>query len=162
MLRSFEEDFERLKNENVVKGDYSNLEHFFDLKEKSNVYSDDNEKKDIDLAFYNKITSETEKIKTKYFANQYHTINHWIKNYLLAKEYYKERGNLLPIQGEVYFHSGYKIKIDEWVMRQRYLYKIKKLQNNQIKLLDEIGMVWQIEKRNYKDQEKDKTSVKSA
>lgn len=162
MLRSFEEDFERLKNENVVKGDYSNLEHFFDLKEKSNVYSDDNEKKDIDLAFYNKITSETEKIKTKYFANQYHTINHWIKNYLLAKEYYKERGNLLPIQGEVYFHRGYKIKIDEWVMRQRYLYKIKKLQNNQIKLLDEISMVWQIEKRNYKDQEKDKTSVKSA
>lgn len=162
MLRSFEEDFERLKNENVVKGDYSNLEHFFDLKEKSNVYSDDNEKKDIDLAFYNKITSETEKIKTKYFANQYHTINHWIKNYLLAKEYYKERGNLLPIQGEVYFHRGYKIKIDEWVMRQRYLCKIKKLQNNQIKLLDEIGMVWQIEKRNYKDQEKDKTSVKSA
>lgn len=162
MLRSFEEDFERLKNENVVKGDYSNLEHFFDLKEKSNVYSDDNEKKDIDLAFYNKITSETEKIKTKYFANRYHTMNNWIKNYLLAKEYYKERGNLLPTQGEAYFHRGYKIKIDEWVMRQRYLYKIKKLQNNQIKLLDEIGMVWQIEKRNYKDQEKDKTSVKSA
>lgn len=158
MLRSFEEDFERLKNENVVKGDYSNLEQFFELKEKRNMYCDDKEDKE----FYNKIINETGEIKAKYFANRYHTMNNWIKNYLLAKEYYKERGNLLPIQGEVYFHRGYKIKIDEWVMRQRYLCKIKKLHNNQIKLLDEIGMVWQIEKRNYKDQEKDKTSVKSA
>lgn len=72
----------------------------------------------------------------------------WEKFYEEAKKYYIKHGNLfVPI--------GYKVKIDEhivdlgrWVYIQRQAYNKKisvRLTEGQICLLNEIGMIWEIE-----------------
>ncbi len=115
MIENEKANFEKLKNEGVITGDYLNLCKFFETKNNVN-------KKEF-FSFSQYMGKEIARIKELYFKDEYHTMNHWITNYLLAKEYYNEYGNLLPKIGEVYEKYGYKIKIDAWVLRQRYLEK---------------------------------------
>lgn len=75
--------------------------------------------------------------------------NNWLKNYNLAKSYYQHNGNLqIPenfktINGYEYDEKGIKLGI--WIKNQRKAYKGQgtcKITDNQIKLLEEIKMVW--------------------
>ncbi|MGV8982821.1 Helicase associated domain protein [Clostridium sp.] len=64
----------------------------------------------------------------------------WFTNYLLAKRYFKEYGNLLiPNDYEI---DG--IKLGEWIKKQREIYSShkKELTKERIALLNETGMVW--------------------
>jgi Fe-S-cluster formation regulator IscX/YfhJ len=71
--------------------------------------------------------------------NTYHrTVNPWGYNYELAKQYYKEHKNLL-------ISNKYRINdihLGEWIHTQRKYYKKNKLNQERIKLLNEIGMRW--------------------
>ena len=62
----------------------------------------------------------------------------WLEKYELANEYFLEFGNLLIPQN--YEIKG--IKLGYWIDRQRKNYKNNKLSQEQIKLLEEINMVW--------------------
>lgn len=155
MTESLKDSFEKLKAENIIKGEYSNLESYFALKEEVNLDNDTSlreENKIKFLTFSRVIDKEASEIKAKYFKDEYHTIDHWIHNYLLAKEYYKEHKNLITSIGEVYEINGLSLKIDTWLISQRALYRNGQLRENQIKLLDEIEMVWYLDRR-FKDQE---------
>ncbi len=74
----------------------------------------------------------------------------WINIYNLAKKYYEEHGNLLVpqnyiVEKETEDGTVEKIKLGVWIMGQRQRYNginSSKLSNEQIKLLKEIGMVW--------------------
>ncbi len=160
MSGSLKDIFEKLKNENIIEGEYSNLESYFELRQNNNVQKDT--KADF-IEFSKDLSNELYDIKQKYFKEEYHTINHWIHNYLLAKEYYKTYGTLITNVGEVYETHGFSLKIDDWLIRQRTLYRNNQLRENQIKLLDEIEMVWDLNRREYKDKsESDEAKKKSA
>ena len=63
----------------------------------------------------------------------------WGNRYNLAVKYYKENGDLLiPIS----YITEDKIKLGSWINTQRYNYKESKLSDDQISLLEKIGMVW--------------------
>lgn len=129
--------FEKLKNQNVIKGDYANLEFYLDKKKQRN-----------NIKY---LVNEMDEIKKKYFEGQYYTFNRWISNYLLAKEYYKEHGNLETKKEEVYEKFDLSLKINDWLDRQRYLFKKGQLLDNQIKLLNDIEMIWDLKGKIYKD-----------
>ena len=63
----------------------------------------------------------------------------WKKMYDLAVIYKREKGNLL-------IPSNYKaeggVALGAWIGHQRRLYREKKLSDNEIELLNNIGMVW--------------------
>lgn len=174
MSGSLKEAFEKLKKENIIEGEYSNLEMYFEFNQNSDFtnkienYTDENDVKPnsikVDfIEFSRYLAYEKKEIKQKYFNEEYHTINHWIHNYLLAKEYYKEYGNLKTNVAEVYETHGFSLKIDDWVIRQRTLRRKGQLRENQIRLLDEIEMVWYLDRRLYKDKvENVETTKKSA
>ena len=66
----------------------------------------------------------------------------WMKNYELAKEYYKEQGNLEVSQ-------RFEIKgvaLGQWIKRQRIAYKQEKLSDDRIELLRNIGMNFETNK----------------
>lgn len=63
----------------------------------------------------------------------------WEQNYTEAKKFYSENGHLnVPND---YLTSDGK-KLNAWIIRQRALYKTKKLSAEQIARLEDIGMVW--------------------
>jgi hypothetical protein len=68
--------------------------------------------------------------------------SNWKNNYFLAKRYYKDNGHLLiPIT-----HEDQGINLGKWISHQRDSYKgigNSKLSENQIKLLNAIGMKWE-------------------
>ena len=68
----------------------------------------------------------------------------WMRNYNLAKEYFNEHNNLeIPCD----FKTQEGINLGSWIITQRRIYKgLKKgiLTEQQIKLLEQIGMVWDI------------------
>ena len=73
----------------------------------------------------------------------------WMKKYNLAESYYKHHGNLnIPCSfktknGYEYDEQGVKLGI--WIITQRQAYKGQghcKLTEEQIKLSEEIGMIW--------------------
>lgn len=76
-----------------------------------------------------------EKRKTKYEKI-------WIRNYELAKKYFEKYGNLLIAAQHLEYIDGQRILIGGWIASQREKYKLNKLTDEQIKLLEEIGMVW--------------------
>lgn len=160
MVTNLEENFKKLKEEGSIKGDYSSIEKYLELKKTISSMPSKKEllKKSARLAFFEYKSFEVTRINEEYFKDEYHTINHWIGNYVLAKEYYRTHGHLLPFVGEVYEIHDLKFKIDDWVTRQRVLARNKQLRPNQIKLLNEIGMVWKLKKRtsNYVDNENKK------
>ena len=66
----------------------------------------------------------------------------WEKSYEDAKAYFEENGNLRVPDG--YKGTSGKL-LSSWILRQRSLRKDGKLPDEQIRMLDEIGMVWEIE-----------------
>jgi hypothetical protein len=70
----------------------------------------------------------------------------WNQTYFVAKEYYKENGNLnIPNN---YFYKN--VNIGSWILTQRNNYKEKILTDSQIDMLNEIGMEWNsIRSRDY-------------
>jgi hypothetical protein len=68
----------------------------------------------------------------------------WQENYKLAKQFYEEKGNLLiPVD---YIKNNIKLGI--WIKNQRKKYKENKLSQEKIDLLNQIGMIWKIDKNN--------------
>lgn len=69
----------------------------------------------------------------------------WEKNYFAAKEYFAEHGDLLPSVTDKAYHG---IKLGRWVAQLRSYRKSgicsAYLTDERIKLLDEIGMVWDV------------------
>lgn len=73
----------------------------------------------------------------------------WMKYYKYVKRYYDTYGNInIP-----YSYKIYDIKLGMWLYRQRVAYSAKmsndkelmrlnKITNNEIKLLDDLGMIW--------------------
>ena len=72
----------------------------------------------------------------------------WNEAYLLAKKYYEVHKNLFinyefkTIDGSAYSKNGYGL--GSWLVNQRRLYRLGKLSKDRIKLLEEIGIVWNI------------------
>ena len=79
--------------------------------------------------------------------------NNWNKKYELAKKYYERHGNTnIPLEfntldGITYNKNG--IKLGSWVAINRTLYKKKELNENQIKLLDDIDFVIDLREDNW-------------
>lgn len=69
----------------------------------------------------------------------------WEKFYTAAKEYFTEYGNLLPVVTDKAYHG---VKLSRWIARLRNYRRNEicsaYLTNERIKLLDEIGMVWDV------------------
>lgn len=64
----------------------------------------------------------------------------WAQFYELAKQYYSEHGNL-NVRSNYETEDG--VKLGTWIAGQRYSKKKNRLSEEQIRLLDEIGMSWQ-------------------
>ena len=70
----------------------------------------------------------------------------WLRNYNLAKIYYKENGDLLiPYTYETKNEQNEIVKLGIWISSQRQAYKNNKLEDWKIKLLEEIKMTWGVE-----------------
>ena len=79
----------------------------------------------------------------------------WKEMYELAKQYYQKHGNLL-VPARYVCKGG--TKLGQWIWVQRKAYKnrtiskekrankFSPLTDKQVKLLEEIGMVWSVEK----------------
>ena len=76
--------------------------------------------------------------------------NYWEDMYILAQNYYNYHKNLKieknfkTIDGHTYDDNG--IKLGLWINKQRVLYKNKKLSQGKVKKLNEIKMIWNMEK----------------
>lgn len=72
----------------------------------------------------------------------------WMKNYNLAKEYYKEHGNLLVPRNYIMKDEiGNDVNIGMWINTQRTAYKENgtfKINKKQIQMLDEIHMIYNV------------------
>lgn len=64
--------------------------------------------------------------------------DNWETKYELAKQYYKENGNLL-IPSQYVIND---IQLGSWISHQRKYHKENKLSKGKIDLLEKIGMVW--------------------
>lgn len=69
----------------------------------------------------------------------------FMKYYSLCKEYYEENGNLLIPADYAVYKNGEKINLGFWINSQRMSYKGKraKLSDEKIKMLEEVGMIWE-------------------
>lgn len=70
----------------------------------------------------------------------------FMKYYTLCKEYYEENGDLhVPFNYEVIV-NGEVIKLGLWINSQRMSYKGKraKLSDEKIKMLEQLGMIWEV------------------
>ena len=70
----------------------------------------------------------------------------WLKNYALAKKYYEEHGDLLiPLNYTIVDDDNNLVNLGNWIGNARKAYKgigTGKLTEEQISLLNDIGMVW--------------------
>lgn len=67
--------------------------------------------------------------------------DNWNRNYVLAKQYFRENGDLLIPSNYV---VNKEIKLGIWISHQRRDYKSGKLSEERIELLEKIGMVWSL------------------
>lgn len=65
----------------------------------------------------------------------------WLEKYEIAKKYYMENGNLLM----AFDYAIDDFELGKWISRQKHLYNYKELSDEKISLLNEIGMVWNLE-----------------
>ena len=72
--------------------------------------------------------------------------SNWLYYYSLAKEYYDIHGNLLILSNYVVYDKEESHNLGNWIIRQRRAYLEEKLNQEQIKLLDDINMIWDIKK----------------
>ena len=102
---------------------------------------------------------KVEKLKSIGMDMNYdYNVTLWNKNYNLAKVYYEHYGNL-EIPAKFKTTNGYDfdengIKLGTWIQTQRTNFKNNLLSEEYIKLLETIGMIWEIDKnhnwmRNY-------------
>ena len=79
------------------------------------------------------------------------SMENWNKSYYALEEYYKKYGNIdVPTRYET--KDG--IKLGLWLHRQRQAYKVKgtcKITEDQIQLLNDLGMKWEVQKENWND-----------
>ncbi len=68
----------------------------------------------------------------------------WNKMYLLCKEYYEKNNNLLIPGTYTLFIDGEEIKLGKWIIIQRYLKNTNVLDEEKIRLLNDINMVWKL------------------
>lgn len=68
----------------------------------------------------------------------------WNTKYLLAKDYFKENGNL-NINSKYISKDG--TKLGSWIRTQRVAYKNGELSDDRINRLNEIEMIWDIKRR---------------
>ena len=75
----------------------------------------------------------------------------WDDNYYVLEKYYEEHGNIdVPVNYET--EEG--IKLGSWLHNQRQAYKGKgksKIAEDQIQLLNDLGMKWEVQKENWDD-----------
>ena len=67
-------------------------------------------------------------------------VRNWRLNYELARRYYQEHGNLNIPTG---YETEDGVKLGAWIGSQRYRRKKNRIPEDQLRLLDEIGMRWQ-------------------
>ncbi len=77
---------------------------------------------------------------------QKHTINEkkWLENYELAKKYYEENGDLLVSFRYKVNYNNKIYNLGTWIGTQRNEYRLGKLSDKRINLLNKIGMVWNV------------------
>ena len=99
---------------------------------------------------------EETKLISKNSKNDENIDKSWRRKYEYAKKYYEEHGDLL-IQSKykIKEKDGKEISLGKWIEYNRKLYKEEKLDEAQIDMLNNIGMVWSIgkgknQKNNYK------------
>lgn len=111
-------------------------------------------KKQSELNRHNKLSdlqvSLLEEIGMKWYKNKAKhkkRIFSWEDKYKLAKKYYEENGDLLIPHTYVINYRNKKINLGTWISTQRTKYNkknISELDSVKIKLLDEIGMIWNV------------------
>lgn len=76
----------------------------------------------------------------------------WLQMYECAKRYYLQYGNLaVPSIQNYYYRTGENGKrLWNWISTQRQKYKNRKLTQKQITLLENIGMIWDVRKYQFK------------
>lgn len=67
-------------------------------------------------------------------------VRNWMQYYEVAKWYYAKHGNL-NVHAEYVTDDG--VRLGTWISGQRYNLKKRRITDEQIRLLDEIGMSWQ-------------------
>lgn len=76
----------------------------------------------------------------------------WEENYLLARDYYIKNGNLdIPQSFSVTIDENNIVKLGNWLKEQRKLFKKGNLSIQKIKLLENIGMKWNILNSKWED-----------
>lgn len=76
--------------------------------------------------------------------------NVWLEIYKYAKEYYNKNGNLFIQKGYSVGEGDKTIDLGTWIYTQRKLYWENKLSRDKIKLLEEIGMIFDSKSSEYK------------
>ena len=78
-------------------------------------------------------------------------MENWDKNYYVLEEYYEEHGNIdVPFR----YETKDWVKLGSWLNNQRRAYKGKgtcKITEDQIQLLNDLGMKWEVQKENWDD-----------
>ena len=84
----------------------------------------------------------------KEYANRHKCLlDDWMKMYGYAKKYYEKNGDLLVSQSYYLIDNNEVINLGEWIKAQRSKYNDNsgsKLSNEQIRLLEDIKMVWDV------------------
>lgn len=70
----------------------------------------------------------------------------WLEMYQFACEYYEEKGDLLIPEDYIIYDY---IKLGSWISEQRKLKVDNSLSEERIRLLEEIGMIWDIHEYNF-------------
>ena len=97
---------------------------------------------------------KVEKLKSIGMDMNYdYNVTLWNKNYNLAKVYYEHYGNL-EIPAKFKTTNGYDldengIALGIWIQTQRTNFKNNSLSEERIKSLENIGMIWKIDKKPY-------------
>ena len=66
----------------------------------------------------------------------------WLTNYNYARRYYEENGNLVVPYAYEITDDGSNVKLGVWISSQRDSYAKGRLRDEQISMLEEIGMCW--------------------
>ena len=96
---------------------------------------------------YGKLSSKQIELLEK-IGIEWKVIKTFEESYELAKNYYEVHGNLLinydfkTIDGSTYNKNGYSL--GSWLVNQRRNYRLGKLSKEIIKLLEDIGIVWNV------------------
>ncbi len=72
----------------------------------------------------------------------------WMKYYEEAKKYFEEKGNL---NVDAHYKTKNGLNLGVWISSQRYSYSKKRLSDEQIKMLESIGMCWHRDKSRWQN-----------